>query len=905
MSKCMRSWAALVALAARLFLAGLAVAAPLDARGEGKVAFAAKPTASKTAEGVRIRFALSAPTDVEVAILNAKGMVVRHLAAGLLGENAPAPLKKDALAQEVLWDRKDDLGRPASSGPFTAQVRAGSTARLEKHLGWDGNTLESRIVGLAVGPKGEVFALFASGHGRSSLRVFDRDGKYLRTIIPYPANTPKERLESVGQLEVDGERMPIVFNSHGGNLVPLVAGMKPQTMVFSPKGHLVLASAVGTISSHRPPRYLLAVHPEGGAPADVGLIGPQIRGLADRGIGFMGGAGEQSSRWFTGLAASPDGEHVYLTDSGRSWVYKVPHCVYRLRWSDRTAGPPRRGKAYRDHGPDDLGTPFLGELRTPGDDDAHFNDPLGIAVDAAGNLYVCDHGNNRIMVFDPQGKLLGKWPVEKPEQIAVHPATGVVYVLSRDRLDRRSRFKPVLRKFPPFKPGAAPRATAELATRIDLFALDSTAQPPKLWAYTGHLVPITDAGGKLTVGEQVDNYLGVSYPGFVTGDPQRNRVIYREMLTGMSWKPIRTLDLATGKKTPFLQGTDTALDREGNLYVMGAYNSNAMFRYDPSGAPLPFKATGTNRLDTGTWSSYGPDIGLRGHCVGLDGDIYLIRSNKWTGGVVNRVDVFSPDGTPKAHDLIDGLQEGDCGIGVDAARNVYVGINIKRREAPLPAAFAASVPAKAWDWWRFDRQGNRDVPWCYPYQNTYLNHMGSVVKFGPSGGKLYGLTAKLKEEKGKPKPAAPALADIANAPAGAAAWWSGNLKKEGRVAGALWGHHGIGPVPASDFGWGDPGCICWNSRLDVDAFGRVFAPNVFRFCVEMLDTNGNLIARIGRYGNSDSGGPGSALPEPEIAFAWPAYVDTAGGKVFVSDPSNRRITVVALEWQASAAVDLR
>ena len=97
-------------------------------------------------------------------------------------------------------------------------------------------------------------------------------------------------------------------------------------------------------------------------------------------------------------------------------------------------------------------------------------------------------------------------------------------------------------------------------------------------------------------------------------------------------------------------------------------------------------------------------------------------------------------------------------------------------------------------------------------------------------------------------------------------------------------------------GWGDPGCICWNSRLAVYPYGRVYGPNVSRFCVEMLDTAGNRITRIGRYGNSDDG----VGEEPGIAFAWPAHVDVAGGKVFVCDPSNRRIAVVGFTYAAEA-----
>jgi len=864
---------------------GATVEAPRHVRKDAPVRLTEEPKTRAVRGGVEITFAVSAPTDVEVAVLDAKGKVVRHLKAGLV----------TTLKQKLGWNAMDDLGREVKGGPFRVRVRIGATPKLEQYAGWNGNTLESGIVGLAVSPKGEVYALFASGHGRSSLRVFDKDGRYARTIIPYPSGTPKERTDSVGALEVEGERIPIVFNSHGGNLLPLVAGMKLQTMAWHPKGHLLLASAVGTISNHRPPRYILAVHPEGGAPPEFGFIGPQIRGLADRGIGFMGGAGEQGSRWFTHLATSPDGEYIYLTDSPRSYACKARHCVYRLKWSDRTPGAPRRGKAYRDRGPDDLTKPFLGEFRKPGTDDRHFNDPQGLVTDKDGNLYVCDYGNSRVAVFDRDGKPLGKWRVERPLQIAVHPRSGHIYVLSGDPFTRRGKFVPVLRKFALFGKTEEPAELASLKGGFGLMALDPSATPPKLWvAGRVGLAPVTDQGDKLALGASVVNHDGIKYPGFVTGDPVRNRIIYREMLTGRL--PIRTLDLRTGNKAGFLNGTDTALDRDGNIYVMGNYGSNAMFRYTPVGKPLRFKATGSHKLDTGAWSSYGPNIGLRGHCVALNGDIYLIRSNKWTGGVVNRVDVFSPDGKKKTPDLIDGLGSGDCGIGVDAAGNVYVGINAKPKAQPLPAWLAGKVPPKAWDWWRFDRQGPRKVPWAYPYQNTYLNHMGGVFKFGPEGGRIYGFSGKPRAKKGQPAPPTPVLAEIKNAPANATEYLSGNLKRAAKIVGARWRYGGIGPIPSFDFGWGDPGCICWNSRLAVDPYGRVYAPNVFRFCVEMLDTDGNRIARIGTYGNSDDG----VGEKPGIAFAWPACVDVAGGKVFVSDPSNRRIAVIGFEYADSA-----
>jgi len=49
-----------------------------------------------------------------------------------------------------------------------------------------------------------------------------------------------------------------------------------------------------------------------------------------------------------------------------------------------------------------------------------------LAVDRDGNVYVGDHGNNRVMVFDKEGKLLGKFAADKPYQLAVHPASGEI-----------------------------------------------------------------------------------------------------------------------------------------------------------------------------------------------------------------------------------------------------------------------------------------------------------------------------------------------------------------------------------------------------------------------------------------------------------------------------------------------
>jgi len=101
-------------------------AAPAEVRKTTEARLQEAPKVARTGGTVKISFTVTAATDVEVAILNAKGRVVRHLGAGLLGKNAPEPFKKDSLSQTLDWDLRDDAGRPAIGDPFKVRVRAGS-----------------------------------------------------------------------------------------------------------------------------------------------------------------------------------------------------------------------------------------------------------------------------------------------------------------------------------------------------------------------------------------------------------------------------------------------------------------------------------------------------------------------------------------------------------------------------------------------------------------------------------------------------------------------------------------------------------------------------------------------------------------------------------------------------------
>jgi hypothetical protein len=133
---------------------------------------------------------------------------------------------------------------------------------------------------------------------------------------------------------------------------------------------------------------------------------------------------------------------------------------------------------------------------------------------------------------------------------------------------------------------------------------------------------------------------------------------------------------------------------------------------------------------------------LRGHCIAPNGDLYVRRSPNHA--CIATVDVWSPDGTLKRAGLVNGAGSGDSGIGVDNRGNIYLGMNLKPAAEPIPRDFAAAVPAAAWRYYR--QAGDRPAPWRYLYANPYLFHLGSVFKFGPEGGNIYGNFSEKRAE---------------------------------------------------------------------------------------------------------------------------------------------------------------
>src|SRR5262245_53104867 len=111
-----------------LLLSGVANAA------EALPSFSKPPTAIKAGDRVKIEFTVNRATDVAVYVEDAEGKVVRHLAAGVLGKNAPEPLRANSLAQSLEWDGKDDYGKPVAGKGYKVRVQLGMKPEFDRFL---------------------------------------------------------------------------------------------------------------------------------------------------------------------------------------------------------------------------------------------------------------------------------------------------------------------------------------------------------------------------------------------------------------------------------------------------------------------------------------------------------------------------------------------------------------------------------------------------------------------------------------------------------------------------------------------------------------------------------------------------------------------------------------------------
>jgi DNA-binding beta-propeller fold protein YncE len=809
----------------------------------GEVSYSTKPTASRNGEKTKIDFAVSAPTDVEVAVLGADGAVVRHLAAGVLGAKNPPPLPlKEGLAQSVEWDGKDDAGKTVP-GPVKVRVRAGMSVKFGKIIGTSPYTGEvgSGGNGAAVAPDGTLYVKMTSAVGDLhagmpwQLRRFDKTGKYQKTVLPYPPSTPPDKTSGFHLLDAgDGLLTPghnsgldvVLFNFGSSIYSRVVDG---NVIFVDPSAKLTFfkvdgSNATKTVSMRSKPEKL------------------------------------KWSAWLSPqMAFSPDGKYAYYSN-----LANTP--------SEANVHPSKmdpqfpQGRIYRQ------------DLTRPGSDPEKFYDlelpdydkqkywlpnawnmrtaAAGVDVDAKGNIFVCDLVNQEVLEISPDGKKLSATKVPWPDKVMVSSKTGTLYVLSCSVSDSHPKFRAnAATMLKVTGRGADAKVTAKLPLKgipPDSIALDDSGAAPILWlGGGGQLVRVEDRGAELADGgagilNADKNVIDFVCYGAVDTETEQ---VFITSGTGAIWR--YSGDTGEGGRTP-LAGIDLAVGPSGQICVWPGW-SGVLKHLTRDFKSAPLSGTGNDMYGNATCrAGRGNSVGG----LGFDSHGRLYITN---GCNVCLVQVYEADGK-----LIDYDRKAVHGPG-GAATDI---------KTPVPALITGMVDMSGSV--RADAAGNAYVlqigvpkghvpPKGFEKDPAYLGANGTIFKFGPKGGEF---------QKGEPV---------------------GALKTYNSLCGPISGN------------WNSTGscCHCTKPRFDVDPYGRLYIPNGWTYKVTLVDNSDNQILSFGGYGNWDAQGPASSEPKPEIPLGWPVYAGASDKYIYVGDALNHRVVRADKKFALEQTVDIK
>lgn len=823
--------------------------------------FSVKPTATKVGDNYKISFTVSAATDVEVTIIGADGKVVRHLAAGVLDGKLPPPEPlKAGLAQEIIWDGKDDYGKVSANAPFKVQVRAGLGVKFGQLIGADPYNFGA-IDGIISDEDGNVYISGSRAVGNQMamcVRVFDSEGGYLRELMPFPANLAPTDMKDVARW--DEERKTFLPR----NLRNLNPDFYGQAGGYWANGSLTLLSASkknGVLLTDGSKLFNLETT---GAVRGEKLIARKLGGVKNSGGGP------------TFVTISPDGKWAYLSgpySNTNSYGYvfdpkNPPGRIYRASMSSADTFQ-EFVTIPVDHKDGNGGAWFKACTNT-----GNFTAPKGpvhqVAVEEKGNVYVANREEGCVSIYDESAKVIGKINIKNPHLVAVHPKTGAIYVSQFDCLSY-GQFTCIINKFENYKEGALPIAKFDFprgdwANITQNFALSVGKDKTTLWVtgVKGGLVVLEDKGSSFEIVNNKynkNNTMPQQWNRLAT-DYDRNEIYVSDGASGI-WR----FDGKTGagdvikKEGKAFPGTDLAVGYDGLIYMRtGSGYSGPFERLTREMTPAPYAETGTHILSNYIYSRMGNGYAERGLGVGPDGKCYIAFMYDW---VAYGVGGFGADGKPLKGNflknsfpakketektkypagldsaIIGPIPQGSTNIRVDFKGNIYIGL------FHLPKDF---VPPKGFE----KDQG-------------YRVSVGSVVKFTPEGGSMPG---------------------------------SEGATSTKTMDGAINTYPGLAPFSSSLEAFGsNTCCVCRVPRFDLDRFGRLALPNAMTNTVLIYDNAGNLILEFGKYGNFDSQFVNTNVPAnknlptistPEIPLAWPTGAGFTKDHIYVLDTYNRR-----------------
>ncbi len=954
---------ALLSAFACSFCADAAVVDEFKVKREEVFEFTQQPAVTREGDKISITFASKAWCDVTVAIEDAEGHILRHLASGVLGPKVPVPFQKESLKQTIVWDSKNDHGDYVEDlDRITIRVALGLKPQFERTLFWSPHKRMANACPLLIAKEEGV--LMFEGRGVDQLRLYDHEGNYVRTAYPFPAG----KLKDVAGVEErifpqDGAKLPV---KHGFVQASLLTSGTSALLGLPYKfGDGFGATAMAASGNHVAVGFdqinRLGLD---GTSGGLNLTGAKI-GQRAKWSGYGGQGGGDEIIGPSSMAFSPDGKSLYLT--GYFWreFYQSGadclHCVRKLTY-DQDAEP----------------TIFVGQMKTDqgaGSDAEHFTVPTSVDCDAKGRVYVTDALNDRIQIFSPDAKLLKTVATPKPVKVLVNPKNGELWVFSwpivgaSNKIAKEHDFqwdkvKPTLRRYGPME-DPKPISTQPLPFDINLtgffltgplasVAVDWWAPSPTLWAVARkhNISRIDVAWGGVGAYERRDH------------DPWMNDGVRILVEKDGQWQIKRNFaddaksSVVQMKPADFARQRLAVNPRDGKLYVLEDSGFSKSFYRMPQIDPLtgkvqmveiPFDAedicfdqeglaylrtdTLVARYDSHTWREVPWDYGEEHKGVGFT-----------SLGGSKRADVLSAIATPGVRPVC--WNQG--GMSVSPKGNLIISCTSraeesgrKDNESPwersrneitgkpyTPRMFPGRVRWQEIHVW--DAHGTLvaedAVPGLGAMNGAFMDRNDSIYVMAsptrvldddkPYWNEMTGTMVKFRPKEGK----VISSSSVAAVPLAKEAWPNRAFDlihgRTGKawVEGAEWCYGGVGWDGFNPSHSGG-GCDCWNSRFSLDYFARSFAPEIDHYSVAVLDSSGNLILRIGKYGNVDDGkplvadgGPGNAqsIGGDEVALFHACYVAAyTDRRLFIADAGNSRILSVKLGYHTEQKLALK